>query len=75
MHLNLLGPKSGAERRACKPRVLKTSGGLEDVYVAVKHVSLLLSDYSYSHFCWKVLNKKQFKNFSFCITYLSAKKA
>ena len=27
-----------------------------------------------SHFCWKSFDKKRFENFSFCITYLNARK-
>ena len=75
MHLNLLGPKSGAESWECKPRVLTTSGGLEDVYVAVKYVSLLLSDNSYSHFCWKVWTKSVLKISVFVLPILAQTKA
>ena len=52
-----VGPQSGAETCAWKVRALATPRGLADIYVGVKHVSSLLSDYCKIQFCCKILNK------------------
>ena len=75
MHLDMLGPKSGAESWACKQRVLTTSGGIEDV---MQQLSMFRCYYQIIHiviFAGKFYTKSVLKISVFVLPILAQNKA
>ena len=73
--LNLLRPKSDDETLAWKARILTIQRGLEDVKIAVKHVSWVLSDCCVKSFSLEYFGQKAFWKFQFFVLPVSAPKA